>query len=384
MSKKQAFLFIILLGLVSLFADITYEGARSIVGPFMKTLGASAAALGFAVGLGELIGYAFRLVSGVLSDVTKKYWLFTILGYTVNLLAVPMLAFAGNWQVALALILMERFGKALRTPARDTLLSFAAEEIGTGKSFGIHEALDQVGAILGPLSVTFALAFGKSYRFCFFVLFIPALVALALLLTARIVFPSTRIEKVKKVRSADRNLGRTYWFYLLVVSMIAFGFADFPLIAYHMKNFETTKDFLVPAVYSLAMAVDAVSALVFGYLFDRKGFPALLYPVLLSAFFPIFSFSGYFPLIFAGTVLWGIGMGAQESIMRAAVAKIVSQEKRGFAYGMFFTVYGVFWFLGSWILGILYDTNRLYLILVSFLSQLIAFALLFRFKRTAG
>lgn len=167
MSKKQAFLFIILLGLVSLFADITYEGARSIVGPFMKTLGASAATLGFAVGLGELIGYAFRLVSGVLSDVTKKYWLFTILGYTVNLLAVPMLAFAGNWQVALALILMERFGKALRTPARDTLLSFAAEEIGTGKSFGIHEALDQVGAILGPLSVTFALAFGKVTGFAF-------------------------------------------------------------------------------------------------------------------------------------------------------------------------------------------------------------------------
>jgi len=381
-TKRQAFLLIVLLGLVSLFADVTYEGARSIVGPFMKTLGASAAALGFAVGLGELIGYAFRLVSGVLSDKTKKYWLFTILGYTVNLLAVPMLAFAGNWQVALVLILMERFGKAMRTPARDTLLSFASEEVGAGKSFGIHEALDQVGAILGPLSLTFALAFGKSYRFCFFILFIPALIALALLLTARIVFPSPQ-KTTRERREVDRKLSGAYWFYLLVVSMIAFGFADFPLIAYHMKNVELTKDFLVPAIYSVAMAADAVSALVFGYLFDKKGFVALVYSVFLSAFFPLLSFSSYFPLIFAGTVLWGIGMGAQESIMRAVVAKIVPQEKRGFAYGMFFTVYGVFWFLGSWILGILYDTNRLYLILVSFLAQLTAGALLLRLKRMA-
>lgn len=146
MSRKKAFLFIVLLGLVSLFADVTYEGARSIIGPFMKTLGASAAALGFAVGLGELTGYAFRLISGILSDKTRKYWLFTILGYAINLFAVPALALAGNWQTALVLIIAERFGKALRTPARDVLLSFASEEVGMGKGFGIHEALDQIGA----------------------------------------------------------------------------------------------------------------------------------------------------------------------------------------------------------------------------------------------
>ncbi|PLV58724.1 MFS transporter [Thermotoga sp. KOL6] len=379
MSKKQALLFIVLLGLVSLFADVTYEGARSIIGPFMKTLGASAAVLGFAVGFGELIGYAFRLVSGIMSDRTRKYWLFTILGYTINLLAVPLLAFAGSWQLALTLIIAERFGKALRTPARDTLLSFASEEIGAGKSFGIHEALDQIGAISGPLILTFALAYGKSYRFCFFILFVPALAALSFLLTARIVFPTPReFQKRKKIDKSD--FGRTYWFYLLIVSMIAFGFADFPLIAYHMKNISVTKDFIVPATYSLAMAVDAVSALIFGYMFDKKGFKALFYATLLAAFFPIFSFSIHFPFIFLGVILWGIGMGAQESIMRAVIARIVGPEKRGSAYGVFFTGYGISWFFGSWIMGFLYDINRLYLILVSFSMQFLASLLLLKLK----
>lgn len=381
MSRKKAFLFIVLLGLVSLFADVTYEGARSIIGPFMKTLGASAAALGFAVGLGELTGYAFRLISGILSDKTRKYWLFTILGYAINLFAVPALALAGNWQTALVLIIAERFGKALRTPARDVLLSFASEEVGMGKGFGIHEALDQIGAILGPLALTFALAFGKSYRFCFFILLIPALVAMVLLLTARITFPAPQEMKKKKDNPVDRNLGKTYWFYLAIVSMVAFAFVDFPIIAYHMKSFEVTKDFFAPATYSLAMAVDAVAALVFGHLFDKKGFVALAYALLLSSFFPLLSFSNSFPLIFAGVILWGIGMGAQESIMRAVVAKIVPAEKRGFAYGMFFTVYGVFWFSGSWIMGTLYDINRFYLILFSFVIQFAAALLLLRMKR---
>lgn len=187
--------------------------------------------------------------------------------------------------------------------------------------------------------------------------------------------------KKRKDNPVDRNLGKTYWFYLAIVSMVAFAFVDFPIIAYHMKSFEVTKDFFAPATYSLAMAVDAVAALVFGHLFDKKGFVALAYALLLSSFFPLLSFSNSFPLIFAGVILWGIGMGAQESIMRAVVAKIVPAEKRGFAYGMFFTVYGVFWFSGSWIMGTLYDINRFYLILFSFVIQFAAALLLLRMKR---
>lgn len=379
MEGKNAFLFIVLLGLVSLFADITYEGARGIVGPFAKSLGASAAALGFAVGLGEMIGYALRLLSGVLADRTGKYWFLTAVGYGVNLFAVPMLAFAGNWHMALALIIAERFGKALRTPARDTLLSFASEQVGLGKSFGIHEALDQIGAISGPLLLAFSLALGKDYKFCFLLLFIPALVALGLLLIARFTFPSPP-RRYKEKGPPLYKLGGTYWLYLLIVSMVAFGFVDFPLIAYHVSKLEITKGYLIPAAYSFAMAIDALSALIFGFLFDKKGFSVLFYAITLSAFSPLFSFSTHFPSILAGVALWGIGMGAQESVMRAAIAKIVPQEKRAFAYGVFFAGYGTFWFLGSWIMGILYDMYPSSLITISLSVQLAAGLLVLRFK----
>jgi hypothetical protein len=161
-SRARAIRFIVMLGAVSLFADVTYEGARSITGPFLGLLGASAAIVGAVAGAGELIGHALRLASGYFTDRSKKYWAIVLVGYSVNLLAVPLLALAGRWEVAALLIIMERLGKAIRAPARDVMLAHAAKAVGTGWGFGLHEAMDQIGALTGPLIVAITLATYKS------------------------------------------------------------------------------------------------------------------------------------------------------------------------------------------------------------------------------
>ncbi len=265
-TASAALKFVVLLGVVNLFADLTYEGARSVVGPYLGILGASATAVGIVAGLGELIGYAFRLVSGYLSDRTGRYWAITILGYSLNLLAVPLLALAGRWEVAAGLIVLERIGKALRTPARDAMLSHATSSMGRGWGFGLHEAFDQVGAVLGPLVVAAVLYFGGGYRTGFAILLVPALVALAVLVAARLLYPRPQDLEMEVSALQIKGLSRLFWLYLAGVGLIAAGFADFPLIAFHFGRVEVVPEVWIPTFYAVAMGVDAISALVFGRL----------------------------------------------------------------------------------------------------------------------
>ena len=375
-SRKSALKFIVLLGFVSLFADVTYEGARSVIGSYFQILGASATVVGVFSGFGEFIGYALRLVSGYISDKTGKYWTITIIGYAVNLLAVPLLAFAGRWEVAAALIIMERMGKAIRSPARDAILSHATKQVGQGWGFGIHEAMDQIGALTGPLVIAAILYFKGTYKTGFITLAIPALLALTVLIIARISYPSPRdFEPVSK-KIESKGLPRAFWIYILAIGLIAAGYADYPLIAYHLKKHVIITDNWIPVFYAIAMAVDAVSALVCGKYFDRIGMNVLIFVVMISAFFAPFVFFGGFAYALIGMVIWGIGMGAQESIMRAQVATMVVSDKRGSAYGIFNTGYGFFWFIGSALMGILYDKSIFLLVAFSVIAQLAAIPVL--------
>lgn len=369
MRKKTAMAFVILLGIVSLFADITYEGARSITGQYLALLGASGAVVGSVAGFGELIGYGFRLVSGYLSDKTGKYWLVTFFGYIINLGAVPLLALAGNWQWAACLIVLERFGKAIRSPARDALLSYATKEMGRGWGFGLHEALDQIGAILGPLIVTCVLYYNGSYRESFLVLLIPALSAIAVLTMARFLYPRPEDLEKKSESIEPQGLNKKYWLYLVAVSLIAAGFVDFPLIAYHFEKLQVIPQIWIPLFYSIAMGVAAIGALVFGRLYDLKGISMLIWITPVVALSAPLVFIGGFYAALIGMILWGIGMGAQESVIRAVVGDMVSKAKRGTAYGILNMCFGVAWFLGSCLLGILYDISLPLLIAFSILVQ---------------
>ena len=380
-SRRTAFKFIILLGAVSLLADMTYEGARSITGPYLALLGASGAVVGIVAGLGELVGYALRLISGYISDKTGRYWLITIFGYVVNLLAVPLLALAGRWEIAAALMIIERIGKAIRTPSRDAMLSHATKEIGRGWGFGLHEAMDQIGAMLGPLIVAGVLFIKGGYKTSFAVLLIPALLALIVLLTARYLYPKPKDLETVSVTLETKGFPRVFWIYLVAVALVAAGYVDFPLVAYHFKKASIASDNWIPIFYAIAMGVDALAALIFGRLFDRKGVSILIFAVLASSLFaPLVFLGGFYPALF-GIALWGIGMGAQESIMRAGIADMISANKRGSAYGVFNAGYGLFWFLGSAVMGIFYDISIPVLIIFSVVTQLASIPFLIMTKK---
>jgi MFS family permease len=368
--EKAAFRFIILLGIVSLLSDMTYEGARSITGQYLAILGASGAAVGIIAGLGELVGYALRLVSGYIADRTGRYWLITILGYVVNLLAVPLLAIAGRWEIAAVLMISERIGKAIRTPSRDAMLSHATKDIGRGWGFGLHEAMDQIGAMLGPLIVAAVLYVKGGYKASFGILLIPAILAISVLLTARYLYPRPKDLEKSTVTLETKGFPRVFWIYLCAVALVAAGFVDFPLMAYHFKKMAIASDNLIPILYAIAMGIDAIAALLFGRLFDRKGISILIVAVLLSSFFAPFVFWGGSYAVIAGITLWGIGMGAQESIMRAAIANMISADKRASAYGVFNAGFGLFWFLGSALMGFLYDISMPVLVVFSVAVQL--------------
>ena len=376
-----AMAFITLMGIVSLFSDMTHEGARSVLGEYLNLAGASAATIGFVSGVGELCGYSLRLLSGLIADKTKKYWTLVIVGYTMQVLAIPALALIpeNGWIVACGLVILERVGKAIKKPAKNTLVSFAASEVGTGKGFAYQEFLDQLGAFLGPV-ILFVISLIKgtgnlfhTYRLCFLVLGIPALITIALVVFSKIKYPNPEMFEQTEEETTEFRFQKSFVFYMIAICLFAFGFADFTLITLHAAKTQAFPAATLSLLYAAAMAVDAVAALFFGWLFDRIGLKALMLSTLCSAVFSCFVFLTGNPVMIAvGIVLWGVGMGAQESIMKAAVSQIIPKSMRSTGFGIFETGFGIAWFLGSWLLGYLYDLQPAYLVMVSVAAQLLA------------
>jgi MFS family permease len=380
--KQMAFRFVVAIGIVSLFADMTYEGARGITGPFLYSLGASATIVGFIAGFGELAGYAMRSVFGYFADKTHKYWSFIIAGYAINLLAVPALALAGNWPMAAALMILERTGRAIRRPSVEAMLSHAGSQVGRGFAFGLHEALDQTGATIGPLITALVLYLRvaatppspmASYHEAFAVLLISALLSLTALAFARIFYPRPHeLEERAPVVLKAKGFSKSYWLYAVAGALIAAGFADFSLIAFHFQKAAIVPQSVVPVFYSVAMVTGAIASLIFGRLLDKIGLPVVLFAFFLGAFFAPCVFLGGFAPALVGMILWGIGMGAQDSLLKATLAGVVPPDKRSTAFGVFDTVFGVAWFAGSAIMGLLYDKSVPTLIAFSVALQLAA------------
>ncbi|WP_448598854.1 MFS transporter [Thermoleptolyngbya sp.] len=382
--KNSALWFVICLGIVSLCADATYEGARSITGAYLGSLGASGAVVGWVAGLGELIGYGFRLVIGYLSDRTRQYWRITTLGYCINTAVVPLLALTTTWPAAAGLMIAERTGKAVRTPPRDVLLSHGAMQVGRGFGFGLHEAMDQIGAVGGPLMVAAMLTWQYGYRGGFAVLVIPAVLGLLVLLATQRIYPNPRdFEPPTLADLHTEGLPRRFWIYLGAIALVAAGYADFPLIAFHLQQTGVESTRQIPLLYALAMGIDAIAALLFGRWFDRVGLGSLMLAIALSLLFAPLVFLGSFQTALGGMVLWGIGMGAQESIMKAAIAGIVPPQRRGSAFGIFNTGYGLAWFAGSALMGTLYDFSLTALVIFSVLIQALSLPVLYFLVRGA-
>ncbi len=379
--RSAALKFVLMVGAMSFFADFTYEGARSVIGPYLATLGASAVVVAAVTGFGELLGYGLRLVSGRVSDRTNRFWVVTIVGYVVQMSAVPLLALAGSWPVAALLIILERVGKAIRNPPRDAMLAHAAKQIGYGWGFGVHEALDQFGALFGPLAVAAVLTARGEYRVAFAVLALPAAVMLGLLLIARLLYPHPEDLEARPADVRTEGLPRVFWIYLGAAALVAAGFADFPVIAYHFAQASVVGPVSVPVFYAVAMAVSGTGSLVFGRLFDRVGLVALVPLTIVSALFaPLVFLGGFWPAL-VGIALWGLGMGVHESIVPAAVAPMVAPQRRASAYGLFTAAYGVAWFAGSVVIGALYAVSLPAVVVFSLACELAAIPLLLLARR---
>lgn len=393
---SQAMLFILLFGIVSLFSDMTHEGASSIRGAYLSLLGASAGTIGFVSGLGEMIGYSMRYIFGRITDKTKQYWPMTIIGYVLDIIAVPALALVGEhgWQLACGLLIIQRMGKAIKKPAKDTIMSFAASQEGAGKSFGIQEFLDQIGAFLGPVLLYLLMLFKTKgttfqiYAFCFAVLAIPGAITLILLFYTKHKFPNPEHFEPEPKEFVSFKLKKEFIVYIIGISLFAFGFLDYSLVIMHVsKTYASMASGLaetsslvnsgtIPLLYAGAMLVDALAALLFGYLYDRKGVKVLVWSTLISAPFALLVFrTDSIPLLLVGIALWGVGMGAQESILKAAVSTMVPKQSRATGYGIFECAFGVFWFLGSWLCGVLYELNISAMVAISIGTQLLAIPL---------
>jgi MFS family permease len=371
---RTAMRFVLLIGVLSFFADFTYEGARSILGPYLASLQATAFIVGAVTGFGELLGYGLRFFSGRLADVTGRFWPITIFGYVLQMASVPALALTGNWKSAAVLIVLERVGRAIRNPPRDVMLSHAARHLGGyGWTFGIHEACDQFGAMFGPLVVALVLARHGSYHEAFAVLLVPALINLALVVAARLLYPKPQdLESATVGQTGGTSFSRTFWIYLAGAALVALGFADYPLLAYHFARTGTVSNEWIAVFYAVAMAVSGTGSLVFGRLFDRYGFRVLVVLTVIASLFAPLVFLGGFTVALFGAAVWGMGIGVHESIIPAAVTPMVPAQRRASAFGLFTAGYGIFWFLGSAAIGLLYDHSISWTIVFCMTTQLLA------------
>lgn len=396
--KKTALRLILLFGLISLLGDIIYEGARGVNGPYLETLGASAAIVGLVAGLGELLGYLIRLASGYFSDKTRAHWFFTIFGYSF-LMVIPLLSLTGVWQFAAIFMVLERIGKGIRSPAKDTILSQATKQVGTGFGFAIVEFMDQIGATIGPLIFTFFfISVGKGhvtiqdYQHGYGLLWFPFVVLMMVLFTAFFMVKNPEeLERAVTTKPQPDKLTRTFWLYCIFTFVTTLGFLNFAIIGYHLKANNIATDSQIPLLYALAMAVDAVVGLIIGRWYDRlktrhdhehAGLLLLIILPVFTAFLPLLTLKFSIGFVVAGAFLWGIVMGTHETIMKAGIADITSIKKRGTGYGFFSMIYGIAIFLGSAAAGFLYDYSINLLIILMIVVEMLAIPAFLALRRS--
>ncbi len=389
-------LLIVMFGLISLFSDLVYQAGRSLNGPLLGVLGADATLVGLIAGTAEFLGYALRLLTGSLVDRTRSYWGFTLAGYMM-VAAVPLMMLAGTWQVAALFIVIERASKAVRAPAKDTLLSMAAKRVGTGRGFAIHKVMDQTGAILGPLVMSLVLSgvLGNtfqglvSYQQAYALLWVPlVLVLVAAFLGQRAVPHPEKLEEElggtfsEASKPATEALTRTFWIYSLFTLLVGMGFVNFTLLSFHALKTHLLTDAEVPLWYAVAMAANAVAAFAVGLLYDRHGLKVLYAVPLLSIPLTLLGFLGSTtPFVVASIVLFGFSLGIQETILKAGIADLTPLKKRGTGYGIFNTINGVALLASGVSMGLLYDVSVVALCALSIVAELASLVVLYLLLR---
>ncbi len=370
---RKGTILIVMIGVLGLFGDFTYEGARSIIPQYFATLGGSALLLGVVLGVSEFAGYAVRLVSGKLADKTRHYWGLFFVGYAINLFAVPLLALAGNYLIAAILIFLERFGRGIRIPPRDYIVSNAASEGKVGRAFAIEEGLDQAGAIIGPLSMAIVLFYRETYQFAFSLLIIPAIIGIIVLIIAHWYYGKKRLASEKNVPLGPMS-SRKFMLYSVAIAISAAGLYQAAFVLYGANSSGVTT-YAIPLIFLVAMASEGFFGVVFGVLYDKIGRNLVYAGLALSIFIPVFLLGGGLAFLSIAALFYGAVTGIQDTTMRAVVGSMITPEKRGSAFGIFNTFYGFGLLVSGVVVGYLfYSLNAI--ILYVFIMQIIASVML--------
>lgn len=373
-ADSPGFRFVLIMGMVNLFGDMTYEGGASINGLYLGSLGASAAIISITAGLGEFLGYSLRSVAGYFADRTGKYWPISFIGYAINLLAVPAMALAGSWQIAAGLILAERIGRAIRKPTVEAMLSYTTAKYGKGWVFAVNAALDETGATIGPLVVAGILFFKGSYQTAYALLLVSSVLAFGSLIAARIGFPvPARLEQGQT--AAERKFTPAYWLYMAASGFFAAGLMSYELISYFLAKTGIISSNWVPVMLAFATGCGVAANLILGRLYDRVGITMVLIAVMLSALFTPLVFLGTLTAALVAMPLWGVGYAVQDTLFKAIVADLLPEHKRNLAFGLFYTGYGCGWLVGSSATGLLYDHSHAGVVAFAMIAQLVSLPL---------
>ncbi|OWO94847.1 MFS transporter [Rhizobium esperanzae] len=379
---SSALRFVLIMGVVNLFGDLTYEGGAAINGQFLGMLGASAAAISIIAGTGEFLGYALRPVAGWIADRSRAYWAVTFAGYAINLCAVPAMALAGSWELAAALIIAERVGRAMRKPTVETMISYTTGELGRGWAFGLNTALDEAGATLGPLIAALILFLRGDYRTAYALLTISVVLAITALIAARLTFPVP--ERLEQGRTATaKTLGLPYWLYMGAGALFAAGLLSYELGAYHLERTRTVPPEWIPVLLAFSTGSGVAANLILGRLYDWSNKVALTVGIVLSACFAPVLLQGGFAMAVIAMPLWGIGYAVQDTLMKAIIAGLLPEGRRGLGFGMFYSAYGGGWLLGSVAMGLLYDRSTLALAAFVAAAQLASLPIFLLARREA-
>jgi MFS family permease len=383
--KRKAYVAILLMGVVSMLGDIVYESGRGIAPDYLYFLGASAFLVGLTSGIGELVGYGMRLVSGPLADRSHAYWLFIFLGYGL-ILAIPMMGLTNSMWLVMAFVIAERLGKALRSPSRDAVVSVVSKGMGSGKAFGLHEFIDQIGAVAGPAFLGLMMMWTANN----FSLSLQSLFPFYLLMMAVLYIVYRRIrgtvEEIRRQSSVlEGSLGKGFWMYSGAVLSNTIGLMPIALILYNGAKILASGGqlWLVPFLYVAVQLVDAPMALVSGYIYDKIGIKFLAVPFALSVLPLAFQSLVGLPGVILACVSYGLVLGMQESIYRAAVTDIVPLGRRGSAYGFFNVMLGAGTFVSGVAFGYMLDASVSPLLMLGFVvvAQIVAVALLLGARR---
>ncbi|MGB3341752.1 MAG: MFS transporter [bacterium] len=355
MSESKPKKNIFILGLVSLFTDLSSQMVYPLVPEFLISIGASKAIIGMIEGVAESTASLFRTIFGRLSDKLKKRKLFIFLGYGLSALSKPFLYLANVWTVVLGVRFSDRMGKAIRTPARDALISTSVDPSEKGKAFGLHRAMDRIGAIGGPILAMLVLSlFSDNVRLVFLLSVIPGILALFFVRFAK----ETSIEQHGDV-PIKRNSLRNASFIIFLVSNIIFTLGNSSNAFLILRAREAGLTIImIPVIWVVYNISCTISSPIFGSLSDRIGRkPIIITSFLFYSFvYFLFGITKNLLMIWVLFAAYGIYYGLSAGVFRAYIADLVEPKNRATAYGIFNTGIGLALLPASLIMGALWDS----------------------------